>query len=124
MSKISLTEAKELLKEITLVDVFASLVSNDILEDIIKLQTCVNLTHKIYKAEQHFNINDIVHQINLLKIKEQYYTPENAVFYYKELITQEIKDSNRDIWVDICSDISNLENKLDEISKHIYIEVD
>lgn len=122
--KISLAEARIRLEEITLVDVFASLVTNELLKDKTNLQTYVNLKHRIYKAEKHFNINDIKHQIELLKIKEKYYAPQNAVFYYKELITEEIKDSNRDIWIDICSDIENLETKLEEVSEHIYIEVD
>lgn len=122
MNKISLVEAKERLRTIQLTDVFASLVSGNLLEDKAELQTYVNLTNKIYNAEQHFNLTDINHQIELLKIKEQYYQPCKVILYYKEGITEEIKDSNRDIWNDIKLDIANLEDKLEEISEHIYIE--
>jgi len=123
MSKISLKEAYNLLEALELKDVFASLVSNNILEDKSKLQTCINLTNKIYSAEIHFGINNYKHLINLLEKKEEYYRPCNAVFYYKHMISQEMKDSNEDIWNEIKEDITEIESKIDQISEHIFIEV-
>jgi hypothetical protein len=123
MKKISLYEAREMLADIVLVDVFASLVTQSLEEDYKDLKLLKHLTDKIYQAEKYFNINDIIHQIDLLKFEEIYYQPSNAVFYYKEAITEEIKESNFDIYSEIQKNIQVLEEKLEEISKHVHIEV-
>jgi len=124
MSKITLLRAKEILESITLIDVFASLVSNTLLEDKVILQTQLNLTNKIYQAENHFCINDIKNQVNLLRLKQEYYHPANILFYYKDDITQEVKDSNKDIYNEITINIDLLESKIKDMSKDIYIEAD
>jgi len=121
--KISLTEAKERLEDITLVDVFASLVCDELIEDRKKLREYISLTNKIYEAEKYFNINDIYNQIHLLIKKEHYYDPFNSLFYYKDSISEEVKYSNKDIYDEIVSNIERLKDKIEEISKHIYIEV-
>jgi len=96
--KISLAEARQRLEDIQLIDVFASLVTNELLEDKEKLREYIRLTDKIYQAEKYFNINDIRNQIHLLVKKQHYYDPFNSLLYYKEKITQEVKDSNKDIY--------------------------
>ena len=123
MSKITLGHAKRLLKEIQLIDVFASLIGNDLEEDNTTLQTYLNLTNKIYRAEKHFSIDEIKHSISLLEKQAEYYRPDNVVFYYKQLISQEIKDSNKDTWNGIKEEISKLAAKIEQLSEHIFIEV-
>ena len=123
MSKISLTKAKDVLKEIEIKDVFASLISNKLIEDEIILQTYINLTNKIHRAEKSFEIDNIKHNISLLSEKEKYYRPSNSVFYYKDAISLEVKDSNRDIWNELKNDISKLEDTMEHLSDHIFIEV-
>jgi len=123
MSKISLKEAQELIDTIVISDVFSSLVSDTLLEDKGKLQTYINLKHKIYTAEKHFGLDDFRSIINILETKAQYHKPETVVFYYKHSISQEIKDSNKDIWDDIMQDIAKVECEIARMSEHIFIEV-
>ena len=123
MSKINLIEAREMLEDIVLIDVFASLVSSSLEEDYEKLRLHRQLTDKIYNAEKHFNIDDMRNQLHLMIKEENYYAPENAVFYYKDKITNEIKESNNDIYAEILSSINVLKKKIAEISEHVYIEV-
>jgi len=124
MCKIPLVEAREHLDNMRVVDVFASLVSSSLLEDKEKLQNYINLTNKIHHAEKHFGIDDYKHRVNLLKEKEQYHSPYNAVFYYKHIISQEMKDSNKVIWDELKEEIKDIEDKIEYLSEHIYIKVE
>jgi len=124
MSKISLLEAKKIVENIEVKDTFASLINKTVAEDQLKLYTYEILCEKIFVAERYFNLDALYNQINCLKRKEQYYAPCNAVFYYKEGITAEDKLTNRIIWLDIISQFELLEDKIESISEHIYIEVD
>jgi hypothetical protein len=126
MSKISVTEAKKLLieLEIELVDAFASLVKNKVEEDAIKLETYTNLINKIYQAEKHFCIDDMRNTMSNLTKQISYYNPINAVFYYKEKISDELKDSNTVIYNELNTKLDLLSNKIAEICEHIYIRVD
>jgi len=123
MSKITLSKAKEILNEINLVDVFASIVSNTVIDSNLKLQTYKKLYKKIFDTERHFGLDIVSSQIELLKIEEHYYAPQNAVFYYKDIITPDVKEINAKTWDNIQDNIKMLEDKINEISMHIYIEV-
>ena len=123
MSKITLTEAHEIVNSIELTDVFASKVQIKCTEDYLKLYTLKDLKNKIYHAEKQANIDDIRNQLYLLVLEENYYAPQQAVFYYKDAIPQEFKDENQKVYAEIIKDMHVLKNKVKEISDKIYIEV-
>ena len=123
MPKISITQAKKLLYEMKIVDIFASQVTNKIDADLDKLKITKQLRRSIYKAEKHFNIDDMLFQLELLKLEQKYYDPDNTVFYYKYDIPEEIQTETFHIWQDVTKSITELEAKIKEISEHIYIQV-
>ena len=123
MNKVSLIQAKQILAGLRLVDIYASSVTNKLDEDIKTLDTIKQIKHKIYKAEKHFNIDDMYHQIDLLKLEVSYFDPFNHLFYYKEKISDELNEEADATHKDLIKSINTLQDKIEELSEHIYIEV-
>ena len=124
MSKITLTEANEIVDQIELVDAFASIINSTIAEDVLKLSTYKDLSHKIFLAEMESGILDIKNQIKLLEKEEKYYNPVHSVFYYKEIISEHHKENINQYYDTVISDISFLNKKIRLKEEKIYIRTD
>lgn len=123
MSKVSLIEARQIIADIELVDYFYSVTKDRVSNDTLKLHISIDLYDKIHQAEKEANILYVRHQIKLLQKEADYYRPQNAVFYYKESITEDIRSANADRFNKLREEIEKLKKNIEIVSSKIYIEV-
>lgn len=126
MSKITLTEATKIIRNTqnTLTDAFASEKKDSIAEDLFKLRTVKDLLFKVFVTEKAIGIDSIRNQINLLVVEENYRSPQNLVWYYKDNIPKQYIDDNYESYNATIKSIEALKTKIKEISDKVYIEVD
>ena len=121
MSKITLKEARRKLRNLQVGNFFEEiLINNSTAKET--LDNYCTLYDKIYEAEKYFGIDNTRHKVEKLKRIVNYYDPINSVFYYKEKIPQDIILANQNKCNELNKEVTDILNKIDELSEHIYIE--